>query len=173
MGRVEGEDLLLTFAEVAVGLAGFTGVASVLSGEPDASQRRVQTALLASMIETSLLAAAFALLPLLLAQGAWSEAGAWRGASVLYLVTFGAAFAHGVRRSYRHTRELGRLPTSPVWIEVMALGLGVLGLLALAAVGRPLRSAAFTYGAALFLQLVLSGLFFYQFFLLLRRRGGA
>jgi hypothetical protein len=168
---VQGEELLLTFAEVAVGLAGFTGLAGVLSGGPESRQRSMQTSLLASMLETSLMAAAFSLLPLLLLQGEWREAIVWRAASGLYLVAFGAAFAHGVRRSYRITRALGRLPTSPVWVEVMALGLGVIGLLALAALGWPLRSAAFAYAGALFLQLVLSGLFFYQFFLMLRVRG--
>ena len=59
-------DLLFIFAEIGVALAGFSAIIGVLSYRPGASDVRVDALRLQVMLETSLLVAAVAIIPVLL-----------------------------------------------------------------------------------------------------------
>jgi hypothetical protein len=162
---VEQSDFLTTAAQIAVGLAGFTGVASAFSGRPTDVSAEIQAERLRGMIEAGLVAVIFSLLPFLLSDLELSEAALWRLASALYLVVWTATFVLGVRRGLQVLRGAPAQPRS--WGAALAL-IGVLsfGSLVSGVIGfRP--SSCYLF--ALLLQLTLCALFFYRFFLSLRR----
>ena len=60
------QDLLLTIAEVSVGLAGFSAIVGLLGHQSGRSDLKVDALRLQVMLEASLLVAAYSFLPLLI-----------------------------------------------------------------------------------------------------------
>lgn len=92
---MEHRDTLLTIAEIAVALAGFASIVSVVAQRADESSRIADSHRLRLMLEVALRNAGFAVLPLPLLPMASSDPTAWRFASGLYLAV---ALVHGLIR---------------------------------------------------------------------------
>jgi hypothetical protein len=157
-GKVERSDFHTTAAQIAVGLAGFTGVSSAFSSRPTDVSAEIQAERLRGMIEAGLVAVIFSLLPLLLSDVELPEATLWRLASALYLVVWTVTFALGVRRVLHVLRGAPAQPRS--WAAALGLvGALCFGSLVSGVIGfRP--SSCYLF--ALLLQLILCGLFFYR-----------
>jgi hypothetical protein len=163
---MEQADFLTAAAQIAVGLAGFTGVASALSSRPAEVPAEVQAERLRAMIEAALVAVVFSLVPLLLSDLKFSEATLWRLSSGLYLAGWTSTFAITVRRGFRVLRDV-QLEADRSWRAVVA-AIGVLCFGSLLSGGSGFHASS-CYLFALLLQLILCALFFYRFFASLRR----
>ena len=106
------EDWLRTLAEVAVTLAGFSGL---LAGIRQRSQResRINITRLRTIVETSLSVLAFSLLPALLNGLGLSEVGAFRISAVFFLAGFIPLTVRGFRR-FRVAHGAPALSPSPL-----------------------------------------------------------
>ena len=151
----------MTTAHVAVGLAGFSGVAGVLGERRGSADPAVQGALLRTMIETSLLAAGFSLLPIVLAHVGCDPEVLWRLSATINLVAFAAQFGLMVARGTRIVRS--GVPRPPLAWGALLFAFATFIVISLAASALGYSSSSF-YIAALFLQLVLSGSSFVRFF---------
>jgi len=158
---LQESELLVTTAQVAIGLAGFSGVAGVLGARPGSASPEFQGARLRLMIETSLLAAGFSLLPMVLELLGFEPRALWRIASGMNLLAFAPQFALSFRRSTAIIRVSGE-PTPKAWGAVTTL-IAVLTVALLAASALGFASSRL-YVAAIFLQLVLGGIAFHRFF---------
>jgi hypothetical protein len=92
---MEHRDTLLTIAEIAVALAGFASIVSVIARRADEKSRVADSYRLRLMLEVALRNAAFAVLPLPFLQLVPSDPALWRIASGFYVV---AALIHGIIR---------------------------------------------------------------------------
>jgi hypothetical protein len=92
---MEHRDTLLGIAEIAVALAGFASIVSVIAQRADEESRIADSYRLRLMLEVALRNAAFAVLPLPLLQIVPSDPVLWRIANGLYVVV---ALVHGVIR---------------------------------------------------------------------------
>ena len=92
---MEHRDTLLAIAEIAVALAGFASIVSVIAQRAEESSRVADSHRLRLMLEVALRNAGFAVLPLPFLPVASSDPIAWRVASGIYLVV---ALVHGVIR---------------------------------------------------------------------------
>jgi hypothetical protein len=92
---VEHGDTLLTIAEIAVALAGFASIVSVVAQRAEERSRVADSHRLRLMLEVALRNAGFAVLPLPFLSVAPSDPMVWRVASGLYLVV---ALGHGLVR---------------------------------------------------------------------------
>jgi len=167
---MEQSDFLTTSAQIAVGLAGFTGVASVFGRDSSAVPHEVQSERLRAMIEAAQVAVVFALVPLLLLDLNLAEDVLWRVACGLFLTGWTAVFVITVRRGFKVLRNVG-LKADRSWRAIVGvLGAMSFGSLFAGVVGlRPSN----LYLLALLFQLVLCALFFYRFFLSMHSGGSA
>jgi len=157
---LQESELLVTIAQVAIGLAGFSGVAGVIGERTGSTVPAVQGALLRLMIESSLLAAGFSLLPIVLFHVGCAPELLWRLAAAISLLAFTAQFGLAMRRGLRIIRAGAGQPRA--WgAAVTLIAVAVMLLLGAATLG--FASSSF-YVAALFLQVVLSGGSFVRFF---------
>jgi len=97
---MEHGETLLTIAEIAVALAGFASIVSVIAQRPDGRSRTADAARLRMMLEVALRNAGFAVLPLPFLQLAPSDPIVWRVASGVY-VAVALAYAAIRLRSVR------------------------------------------------------------------------
>ena len=150
---MEYRDTLLTIAEIAVALAGFASIVTVVAHRADNRSRIADVARLRLMLEVALRNAGFAVLPLPFLQLAPSDPAVWRISSGLYLV---AALVHGVIR----LRSQGDL--SPRWFTISVQVL--LAMTAIASLANVLglggASAFSLYLASLLIGLSVAGLAF-------------
>jgi hypothetical protein len=150
---MEHRDTLLTIAEIAVALAGFASIVTVIAHRVDDRSRTADTARLRMMLEVALRNAGFAVLPLPFLQLAPSDPILWRISSGLYLV---AALVHGVVR-LRSQRGL-----NPRWFTIALQVL--LAMTAIASLANVLglggASAFSLYLASLLFGLSAAGLAF-------------
>lgn len=103
---MERSDLLLATAQIGMALAGFAGLVTLL-GRPDPREdRRLNEIRFRSMVELSLLLAAFCLLPFVPAELGFSEAVSWRLSSAVYAL---ASLWFIVRSARRNRRSMGRV----------------------------------------------------------------
>lgn len=156
---MEGEDYLLTCAEVGVALAGFAALVVVLrqgEGRFDSSMVRV---VVRNLIERGLVATFLSFLPILLTGLGVSDPMVWTlssGGFVTYAATmvwrgFGARRAGG----------LGQLGVTTLWFSVtMVIGLGVMGLQAFHALGIGLTQGVWWYALAVTWLLASAGYLF-------------
>ena len=100
---MEHRDTLLTIAEIAVALAGFASIVSVIARRADEKSRVADSYRLRLMLEVALRNAAFAVLPLPFLQLVPADPVLWRIASGFYVV---AALVHGLIR-LRSQRGVG------------------------------------------------------------------
>jgi len=167
---VTGQDALLTTAEVAITLAGFSGIVAVLGrrghGEWQPQERMRLTMLLAS----SFMAVFFAMLPIALLGLGLGEAGAWSVSSAILGACIAASHpmvSHFVRRmpgdavASEFPRSLGAF--------VLVVSLLIALLLLLNVVGFHFEREFGPYFAGLLWLLVLSAIQFVR--LLAVRRG--
>jgi hypothetical protein len=159
---VEQHDLLITAAQVALGLAGFTGIASVFAKPGSEPDEYLQHLRLVGLLENSLLAVAFSLLPLVLSAAGVAETHRWQLVSVAFLITWLSQFARSYGRAFRVLRASKRPVANRGTIAVVALIAVGNGLLAIGALG--LATPTSCYIIAVYVQLVLSGLLFYRYF---------
>lgn len=155
----------MSIAQIAVGLAGFTGVASVLDTRRSAAHSRVQSERLRGMIETALLSAGAALLPIVIVDTGAEEAIAWRLSAALALAAIGPALGFGIRRAVRANREVGQSPRSMAAWRILTAGLAAFVTLALLACLVGIDAGRAAYLASLYALLVFSGILFHRFFL--------
>ncbi len=93
------EDVLVTTAEVAIGLAGFSGiVAAVIGGRASVRWSPGQKIRLTELLRTSFGAVVFSLFPLILLSAGVSNSTSWLVASLTWLGYMGVAIALQVPR---------------------------------------------------------------------------
>jgi hypothetical protein len=150
---VEHRDTLLTIAEIAVALAGFASIVSVIAQRAEESSRVADSHRLRLMLEVALRNAGFAVLPLPFLQFAPSDPMIWRAASGLYLAV---ALVHGVIR-LKTQRAIGpRWFTNSAQFFLVATSLACLANI----FGFAGANAFSLYLASLLLGLSVSGLAF-------------
>lgn len=148
---------LYSIAEIAVTIAGFAALVSVLAWRRDDVDARAEGLRLIVALEASLFVAAFALLPLVPHKFGASAELAWRLAAAAYFAgdaTFSVLIARRIRavESFWPDVTLSRL----IW------GVSVVGqlLLVMAVIGVPAGTSSAYYFSALYANLVNSGLLF-------------
>jgi len=157
---VEHQDLLQTFAEVAVAFAGFSAVVSIFDRRAADDDPRVRHYRVRVMVEYSLCVSIFAFVPYLLNAVFASEAVAWRMASAL-LAVFWSAIGLSARHRARRIFERSAFAVAPAFSAVAtALGFCGAAILFLNAAGLPLRSPGASYIVGLFFPLLQSALYF-------------
>ncbi len=150
---MEHRDTLLTIAEIAVALAGFASLVSVIGGRQNDTSRVIASLRLRTMLELAFRNAFFALLPLPFLQFAPYDPIVWRISSGLYIaITIG----------YFLLRLRERESAGESWLSVSTRILFSITILAgLANVFGLGGSNAFSlYLANLLLGLCVAGLFF-------------
>ena len=154
-------DILLTFAELSVALAGFSAVIGVLGARKATSDIKVNSLRLQVMLETSFMVAVAALTPVLLQRFGVDNDMLWRISSALFLA-MAIPFEFIARNRVKDMPDM----TLSGWnINSINWGLSIGADLVLLAVLFNLvgnRSEA-VYLLALFAQLALAGILFIQF----------
>jgi hypothetical protein len=119
-------DILLTIAQLAVALAGFASLVSVIGRHGDERSRAVDSFRLRTMLEMTLRYAALAIVPLPFLQVASSATGIWRVSSGLYLAStvLYAVLAARRMRSYE-----GGLFAADRWVQVSTIGVASISVL--------------------------------------------
>ncbi len=157
---MEHQDLLQTFAEVAVAFAGFSAVVSIFDRRAEADDPRVRHYRVRVMVEYSLCVSIFSFVPYLLNALLESEAAAWRVSSALLATSWSLV---GLTASRRARQIFGRsaLSVAPAFSAVASV-LGYSGALILFcnAFGLSLRSPGVSYIVGLFFPLFQSALYF-------------
>jgi len=156
----EAEDLR-AIAEIAVALAGFSAIIGVLGSRSGRSEVHVDALRLQVMLESGLMVAAFALLPLLVAHFEFAPGATWRISSVAFLLCAIPSEFLALRRTRRmkDMKLAGVNVNSINWflsigadLVMLAVVLGVTGS----------QSGAF-YLLAIFSLLLMAGILFVQF----------
>ena len=154
---MEQSDFLTSAAQIAVGLAGFTGVASAFSNGPADVPPAVQAERLRAMIEAALVAVIFSLTPMLLSDLQLPVEVLWRLASGCYLVASVLTFTLILRRGFKVLRA-AQLTAQRSWGAVVAaISIVAIGALLSGACGFHSSSC---YLFALLLQIILCALLF-------------
>ncbi len=102
---MEHDDTLLTIAEIAIALAGFASLISVIGRRSSNAARATGSLRLRLMLEVSFRNAAFALLPLPFVEVAPSDPMIWRIFSGLYLVVTTVHVASRLRTGDAHAER--------------------------------------------------------------------
>jgi hypothetical protein len=143
---VEHDDTLLTIAEIAIALAGFASLISVIGRRSIDTARATSSLRLRLMLEVSFRNAAFALLPLPFLQIAPSDPMLWRILSGLYLLVSTVHVATRLRMRDAQTEPL-----------LASSSLILFGITVLASVANVLGLGG-TYAFSLYLTNILLGL---------------
>ena len=126
---MEHGDTLLTIAEIAIALAGFASLISVIGRRSSDTARATGSLRLRLMLEVSFRNAAFALLPLPFVQIAPSDPMLWRIFSGLYLIVTTIHVAIRLRPGDADGERLLAFPSLILFgITVLASVANVLGL---------------------------------------------
>jgi len=157
---METEDLF-TIAEIGVALAGFSAMVGVLGSRAGRYDIRVDALRLQVMLESSLMVAAFALVPVLVSRFGTEIDIGWRISSAAWLVVaIPMDFLARARTKHMPEMTLTRFNVNTVnWC--LALGADLIMFLVLTGATGP-RADAF-YLLAIFTYLTMSGLLFIQF----------
>ena len=161
-------DLLIGFAQIAVGIAGFAGIVAALSTRLGAWEPLDRWRLV-SQLRASFSTVVLALLPLVIHAAGLSGSGLWRLCSGLYVVYYVHglfSFRKGVRLAAAHPGPASRgLAIALLSGESVAAGLQLINLIWL--------RTPWPYLAALLWGLIFSFVVFAELLLLsLPRRGG-
>lgn len=151
-------DTLHVVAELAVAFAGFASLVSIIGSRRGRDAPQVDAARIRSMLEVSLLVAAFAFVPILMHEAGLSIPASWRASSGIFAISAGLIIALQARRTYSATRYGYRL-TRWWGATALMLWLVTLGVL-LATTAGVVQNASFGYGPGLFAFLVYAGLLF-------------
>ncbi len=120
---MEHSDTLLTIAELAVALAGFASLVSVIGGRRNETLRVVASLRLRLMLEVALRNAAFAVLPLPFLQLAPSDPMVWRISSGLYIAMTLGHFFLRLRHKSPPGQSWHRVSTGILLSITVAVGL--------------------------------------------------
>ena len=149
-------DTLLTLAELAVALSGFSSLVSILDRHPDPASRAEARNHLQMMLEIGLRNAGFAVIPIPLLAGGVAGPGVWRTMSALYLAAMLGHIVSQRKRGYltrlSHGSELRAVLIAIPVISGMTSGVNAIGL------GG--RHSFSLYIASLILGLAFAGLLF-------------
>ena len=155
------QDVLIGFAEVSVVLAGFSGISVILSRRQLDQWSFAEAARMTCMIESSLTAAFFAILPIAISSFGTGDPLSWGlSSAILALVTLYHMIlnARRMRRAYAIDPE-DRLPIA--FRAVMALiGFIIVVILILNSLGVIFDHSAGPYFAGLLFHLAFAGLMF-------------
>lgn len=141
---MDGSEYLLTCAEVAATLAGFSALVVALRGAESSQVDATSRALVKTLMERSLFAVFFALAPVLLT-------GLEVGTSALWFVCSGALAGYIVSLAWRSAAdrranpELSVFVGGPTFGMLLALGVGVLALQIAHAFGAGLQQSVWWY----------------------------
>jgi len=138
---MDGSEYLLTTAEVAVALAGFSALIIVLR---QSRSTGIPSGLVASLIERSLVATLLSFLPLLLGGLGVPERVLWSGASGLLAIYIASLAYRGVVNR-RSEPALAALVSSPLYGASYALGLAVMLLQFANALGIGVQQGVWWY----------------------------
>jgi hypothetical protein len=162
-------------AELAIALAGFASIVTIIGRRQARDDAAIDAAALRGMLESSLIAAGFALLPLVPFHAGLSEPATWRVCGAVFAVAGGLYGFFAARRLSRIPGYFGRSqgffrPGSASWLAVSfgLTGSACIGLLAAALGWLPKPEVA--YLCALYAFLSLSGLLFLRLVLWLLER---
>jgi hypothetical protein len=157
---MEHQDLLQTFAEVAVAFAGFSAVVSVFDRRAENDDPRIRHYRVRVMVEYSLCVAIFAFVPYLLNAALGSEELAWRVSSLALAIAWSTVGLSAGRRAGRVFRK-SSFSMAPTF-SVVSTFLGYTGaaILVLNAIGLSLRAPGTSYIVGLFFPLLQSALYF-------------
>jgi len=167
---LEDSDYLFTVAEVAVALAGFAGLVSVIADRLGTQENPTELAghRLQVMLVYSLTATGFALVPYLFFRAGLSSTLVWRLSSGLFLATWLLIFARALPASLAFARGA----STSAWVLVyVGFSISVAGLLLLLlnTLGAFGANPAFAYLVALTLLLLAAARLFVRLFLSLLR----
>lgn len=157
---MEHQDLLQTFAEVAVGFAGFSAVVSIFDRRAENDDPRIRHGRVRVIVEYSLCVVVFSFIPYLLNATLGAEELAWRVSSGALAIVWSVI---GISSGRRARRILGRsaLSAAPAFSAITtALGYVGAAILALNAAGFSLGSNGASYILGLFFPLLQSALYF-------------
>ena len=155
------QDLLLTIAEVSVGLAGFSAIVGLLGHHSGRSDLKVDALRLQVMLEASLLVAAYSFLPLLISNFDFEVWTTWRISSAIYLIVAIPVQLVALRRtSDMPAMRLNRMNVNTInWALTLSGNLVVLIVL----IGLFESRAGALYLLAIFFVLLMAGILFVQF----------
>jgi hypothetical protein len=154
-------DVLLTLAELAVALAGFSAIIGVLGARKSSADIKVNALRLQVMLETSFMVAAAALIPVLLDQFNLSPAMLWRVAAAIFLCM--AIPYEFIAR--KRTKDMPDMTLTRVNINTINWGLSIGADLILITIlfGFIAKNPDAFYLVTLLSQLTLAGILFVQF----------
>ena len=151
-------DTLHVVAELAVAFAGFASLVSIIGNRRARDAPKVDAARIRSMLEASLLVAAFSLVPILSHEAGLSVSSSWRVSSAMFATAVTIIVALQTRRTYLVASPGYQLTRS--WgVTAASLWLVTLGGL-LATTFGAVRNEAFGYSVGLFAFLVYAALLF-------------
>jgi hypothetical protein len=152
-------ETLHVVAELAVAFAGFASLVSILGVRRGRDAPEIDALRLRGMLETSLLVAAFALVPILAHESGLAVTLAWRVSAGCFAFSVACVFIVQKRRQKAATPATGyRAPhyfTATIYC-VLSVCVGAL----LGTTLGVLQNASFAYGLGLFAFLVYAGLLF-------------
>jgi hypothetical protein len=155
-------DALFVIAELAVAFAGFASIVAILGRRAGRDDPELDGSRIRSMLDTSLLVVAFALIPLLPLEAGLSDQASWRLSAAAFAIS-GALLL--VRMLREVTRLKGVVPgyePARSWLATSYFLMGSAILVLTAAATAVLSPALFrvAYLWALYSYLTLSGLLF-------------
>jgi len=150
-------DILLTVAELSVAFTGFATLAGVLGKPRSVDAAFMNSARLRGMLESAVLALAFALIPFVPLLFGVAQDVSWRLAAAAFLV------ANGARQFFlfRRLPSIRAAGASTVWLNIVLAAQTVSSLVLLAvALGLSGEHAGAAYVLSLFIALFVSAVFF-------------
>ena len=128
-------DNLALIAELAIGLAGFASLVTVIGHRQGRDSRELDVSRLRGMLELSLIVTGFALIPHIPHQAGMSEALVWQSCSGLFAAVAAAFTIFKIREVLLLPRHDFHYPWFVFWVglsasAVISLGVAALGLLA-------------------------------------------
>lgn len=157
---MEGSEYLSTCAEVAVALAGFSALIVALTNRADSGVDPISRGLVSTLIERSLVAVFFSLLPILLSGLGVTSGNIWFSCSMLLAVyILSLAWRSGTQR--RREPEIKDYLNLPAFILLMSVGLLVIFLQLFHAFGLGIRQSVWWYLVGLTWLLMSASYMFY------------
>jgi hypothetical protein len=144
----EWRDTLLTTSQIAITIAGFAGLVSVLGRRDRIGRSSLEFFRLRFMLEYSFFALGYSLLPFLVFSAGFDEAASWRASSAFASCAY-LGYALVNRRFLSELARTARgLEHAVILIDALATLLLIANALAL-----PFEPSAFPYVAAVYLHL--------------------
>jgi hypothetical protein len=158
---VQNSELLLTIAEIAVAFTGFASLISVLASKSTTEHPLLQSVRFQGMVNMSLIAVAFSLVPFVPLHLGLSPALSWRISSALFLLVGLASTINGARQAAIARATVGAIKGGTVRVTIIFGGVTVaLVLLGANTLGFTAATAFGLYATALLLFLFGSGVAF-------------